>query len=89
MRRHACGDPRGGKRNADERHTGRAPWALRAGGGKVREWAIGTRGFPGIEVNFPEDYEGAIAEILPQINGIPAVGADPVAPPMTAGVASR
>ena len=50
--------------------------------GALREWAprafaefaqhhplhaIGTRGLPWIEIDFPEDYERAIAEVLPQI----------------------
>jgi choline kinase len=50
--------------------------------GRLREWAprafsqfaqrhslhaIGTRGLPWIEIDFPEDYERAIAEILPMI----------------------
>jgi choline kinase len=29
--------------------------------------AIGTRGFPWIEIDFPEDYQRAVREILPQI----------------------
>jgi choline kinase len=36
--------------------------------------AIGTRGFPWIEIDFPEDYQRAIREVLPQIDGD---GADP------------
>jgi choline kinase len=36
-------------------------------------WAIGTRGFPWIEVDFPEDYERAVTDVLPQIEA-PAVG---------------
>ena len=66
-----------------------APSAFSRFAGRHPLWAIGTRGFPWIEVDFSEDYERAIAEILPQIDDIPAVGADPVAPPMTAGAASR
>jgi choline kinase len=31
--------------------------------------AIGTRGFPWIEIDFPEDYHRAVREILPQIDG--------------------
>jgi choline kinase len=30
--------------------------------------AIGTRGFPWIEIDFPEDYERAVREILPLID---------------------
>ena len=29
--------------------------------------AIGTRGFPWIEIDFPEDYDRAVREVLPQI----------------------
>jgi choline kinase len=54
----------------------------RVAAGGVREWAphafsdfarlrplhvIGTRGFPWTEIDFPEDYERAINEILPAI----------------------
>lgn len=73
------------------------------GEGRLREWAprafqafaarqplhaIGTRGFPWIEIDFPEDYQRAAAEVLPEIDGhavdtaaVPALGA----PPMAAG----
>jgi len=59
--------------------------------GSVRDWAprafrefaqghplhaIGTRGFPWIEIDFPEDYQRAIRDVLPQIDA-PADGADP------------
>jgi choline kinase len=71
--------------------------------GGVRDWAprafrefaqehplhaIGTRGFPWIEIDFPEDYQRAIREVLPQIDAA-ADGADPdmsrlpVLPPAT------
>jgi choline kinase len=30
--------------------------------------AIGTRGYPWIEIDFPEDYERAVYEVLPRIN---------------------
>ena len=33
-------------------------------------WALGTRGFPWIEIDYPEDYQRAVTEILPQIDGI-------------------
>jgi choline kinase len=51
--------------------------------GGLREWAprafdafaqvrplhaIGTRGFPWIEIDFPEDYQRAVREVLPQID---------------------
>ena len=56
------------------------------GEGRLREWApraftefaqehplhaIGTRGLPWIEIDFPEDYERAVNEVLPQIEGEP------------------
>jgi hypothetical protein len=31
--------------------------------------AIGTRAFPWTEIDFPEDYERAVREILPAIEG--------------------
>ena len=31
--------------------------------------AIGTRGYPWIEIDFPEDYHRAVREVLPQIDG--------------------
>ena len=53
-------------------------------------WAIGTRGFPWIEVDFPEDYERAVAEILPQIDEAPALApALTVMRPAIARAASR
>ena len=57
---------------------------LVAGGG-LREWAprafrefaqrhplhaIGTGGYPWIEIDFPEDYQRAVREVLPAIEGI-------------------
>ena len=53
------------------------------GKGRLRDWApaafsafaqqqplhaVGTRGLPWIEIDFPEDYERAVAEILPAID---------------------
>jgi choline kinase len=29
--------------------------------------ALGTRGFPWIEIDFPEDYQRAVREVLPEI----------------------
>ena len=45
-------------------------WAPRAFSEFARTWplhAIGTRGFPWIEIDFPEDYHRAAAEVLPLI----------------------
>ena len=36
--------------------------------------AIGTRGFPWIEIDFPEDYQRAVREVLPQIDAAPRTG---------------
>jgi choline kinase len=43
--------------------------------------AIGTRGFPWIEIDFPEDYQRAVREVLPQID---LTTADAGAPDMSA-----
>jgi choline kinase len=32
--------------------------------------AVGTRGFPWIEIDFPEDYQRAVREVLPLIDGV-------------------
>jgi L-glutamine-phosphate cytidylyltransferase len=51
---------------------GRREWAPRAFAAFAAErplYAIGTRGFPWTEIDFPEDYEHALREILPQIDG--------------------
>jgi choline kinase len=60
----------------------------RVGAGALRDWAprafaefatrrplhaIGTRGFPWTEIDFPEDYQRAVNEILPAIEGDLAV----------------
>jgi len=60
----------------------------RVGAGGLRDWAprafaefarrrplhaIGTRGFPWTEIDFPEDYRRAVNEILPAIEGDLAV----------------
>ena len=47
-------------------------WAPRAFGDFAAEhalYAIGTRGFPWTEIDFPEDYERAVNDILPAIEG--------------------
>jgi choline kinase len=56
----------------------------RVASGNLRDWApkafgdfarlrplhvIGTRGFPWTEIDFPEDYERAVREVLPAIDG--------------------
>jgi choline kinase len=47
-------------------------WAPRAFGDFARDhalYAIGTRGYPWTEIDFPEDYERAVNEVLPAIEG--------------------
>ncbi len=44
-----------------------APRAFREFAQERALHAIGTRGFPWIEIDFPEDYERAVNEILPKI----------------------
>ena len=61
--------------------------------GNLREWAprafrefavqrplnaIGTRGFPWIEIDFPEDYRRAVDEILPELIQTDRLGTAPV-----------
>jgi choline kinase len=53
------------------------------GSGRLREWApraftefaqerplyaLGTRGYPWIEIDFPEDYQRALRDVLPAID---------------------
>jgi len=60
------------------------------GEGRLREWApsafrefaqerplhaLGTRGLPWIEIDFPEDYQRALREVLPEIDRSSALGA--------------
>ena len=40
--------------------------------------AIGTRGFPWIEIDFPEDYQRALRDVLPEIEDAEAIGREPV-----------
>ncbi|HET7617682.1 MAG TPA: phosphocholine cytidylyltransferase family protein [Vicinamibacterales bacterium] len=49
-------------------------WAPRAFGELARVQplhAIGTRGYPWIEIDFPEDYQRAVNDVLPAIDGDP------------------
>lgn len=71
------------------------------GEGRLRDWAprafaafaqryplhvVGTRGLPWIEIDFPEDYQRAVREVLPAIErgGYDASGCFPLAAPQTA-----
>jgi L-glutamine-phosphate cytidylyltransferase len=59
---------------------GRRDWAPRAFAAFAAErplYAIGTRGFPWTEIDFPEDYERAVRDILPQIEDIAASADQP------------
>ena len=44
-----------------------APRAFAAFAAQEPLYAVGTRGYPWTEIDFPEDYERAVREILPQI----------------------
>ncbi len=51
-------------------------WAPRAFAEFARDhdlFAIGTRGYPWTEIDFPEDYQRAVNEVLPAIDGTDAV----------------
>jgi choline kinase len=65
--------------------------------GGLREWAprafrefartrplhaIGTRGLPWIEIDFPEDYRRAVRDVLPQIEAAAGRRTRPAAPPL-------
>jgi L-glutamine-phosphate cytidylyltransferase len=58
-------------------------WAPRAFGEFARErplYAIGTRGYPWIEIDFPEDYQRAIRDVLPAIEAADEVAAATLTP---------
>jgi len=51
----------------------RRDWAPKAFGTFAAErplHAIGTRGYPWIEIDFPEDYQRAVREVLPAIESL-------------------
>lgn len=73
----------------------------RIAGGGVKDWAprafadfaerrplhvVGTRGYPWTEIDFPEDYERAVREILPAIEGDDLPTAGGRRPPATTAV---
>jgi L-glutamine-phosphate cytidylyltransferase len=71
---------------------GRRDWAPRAFAAFAAErplYAIGTRGFPWTEIDFPEDYARAVHEILPQIDGTPSVEQIPAPLRVAAGRGGR
>lgn len=52
---------------------GRRDWAPKAFSAFAAErplWAIGTQGYPWIEIDFPEDYRRALHEVLPAIEAL-------------------
>jgi choline kinase len=52
---------------------GRRDWAPKSFSAFAAErplWAIGTRGYPWIEIDFPEDYRRAAREVLPAIDAL-------------------
>ena len=58
----------------------RRAWAPRAFAAFATEqplYAVGTRGYPWTEIDFPEDYERAVREILPQIDASTGTDAAP------------
>jgi choline kinase len=69
-----------------------APRAFRAFAAKRPLHAVGTRGFPWIEIDFPEDYRRASREVLPQVDDRVEVASDdvvevhtPAVPELTTG----
>jgi choline kinase len=52
---------------ADGNHKAWVPRAFKAFAEKRPLHAIGTRGFPWTEIDFPEDYRNAVEVVLPQI----------------------
>lgn len=49
-----------------------APRAFQAFAAQRPLHAVGTRGFPWTEIDFPEDYHRAVRDVLPLIDGAPA-----------------
>jgi choline kinase len=61
-----------------------APRAFAAFAGQRPLYAIGTRGYPWIEIDFPEDYERAVRDVLPLVDAGGAPVPSPVALPRLA-----
>ena len=67
-------------------------WAPRAFADFARVhplYAVGTRAFPWTEIDFPEDYERAVREILPAIEGDAALAARRRPPANTTAIEKR
>ena len=58
------------------------PYAFRSFATRRPLYAIGTRGFPWIEIDFPDDYRRAVNEVLPSIDGVPNPAPAPVHVPV-------
>lgn len=57
---------------------GRRDWAPKAFGAFAAErplYALGMRGYPWIEIDFPEDYQRAVREVLPAMEALDHEGA--------------
>jgi NDP-sugar pyrophosphorylase family protein len=52
-------------------------------------YALGTRGYPWIEIDFPEDYERAVQDVLPQVEAPPSAAAAYVSRPSLLGIIGR
>jgi choline kinase len=55
-------------------HTDWAPRAFREFASERPLYAVGTRGYPWIEIDFPADYVRAVDEVLPRILDNPEMG---------------
>jgi L-glutamine-phosphate cytidylyltransferase len=53
-----------------------APYAFERFAGERPLYAIGTRGLPWIEIDFPEDYQRAVREVLPLVENAPALAGE-------------
>lgn len=65
-------------------HRAWAPQAFKAFAARRPLHAIGTRGLPWIEIDFPEDYRRAVDVVLPDIEADAAPAAAPVLSPRIA-----
>lgn len=66
-----------------------APRAFAAFAGTRPLYAIGTRGYPWIEIDFPEDYERAVRDVLPLVEGGTPVSSPVALPRLATGVTGR
>jgi choline kinase len=67
-----------------------APRGFAAFASKHPLYAIGTRGYPWIEIDFPEDYERAVRDVLPLVEvGTTPVPSPVVRPRLATGLSGR